>query len=120
MDDITYNDNRERILQRRSGEHEQIGKTDYHTRNRVGHKCNAVQYLLELCADRASRCHKSSSIGDQRSRKGCNHGYHNRIDIYSVQLPVFKYCLDMFHCKVHSVRPFLNERRYKHDDEHTQ
>ena len=37
MYDITDDDDRERILERRAGKYKQIRKTDYHARDRVRH-----------------------------------------------------------------------------------
>ena len=46
MDNVAYDDDRECILQGRPCEHEQVGKTNDHTRDRVRHKGDAVDHFL--------------------------------------------------------------------------
>ena len=118
MHDVTHDDERKCILQRRACENKQVRKTDDHSRDRVRHKGDAVDHLLYLSADRTPRRDKRCPVGDQCSRQGRDHSHHQGVDIYAVQLAVLKHRLHMLHRKVHPVRPFLDERNDKHDDEH--
>ena len=114
MDNITYDENGERVLQGCPRKCKQIGKTDHHSGNCICHKGNTFNRTFDLTADRASGCHKSRPIGEQRPCKSRDHCHHKRVGVYAEQGIVLKHCTDMLHCKGYPVGPFIHKRNHKH------
>ena len=120
MHDVAYDDDRKGILQRSSRKHKQVGKTDDHTRDRVCHKCDAVDHFLHFPADRAPCRHQRRTVGHQRTGKGCDHRHRQGIEIHSVQLPVLEYRLHVLHRKIDPIGPFFDKGHDKHHKEHAE
>ena len=110
MDNITYDENGERVLQGCPRKCKQIGKTDHHSGNCICHKGNTFNRTFDLTADRASGCHKRRPIGEQRPCKSRDHRHHKRVGVYAEQGIVLKHCTDML-CVVGKRNPVLPVHR---------
>ena len=85
MDHIAQDDQRECILQRRSGKNKHKGNTDDHARYGVGHQGNGVYDPFEFSVQTAPCGSKSRSVSDQQTDQRSAYGYQDRVLIYAKQ-----------------------------------
>ena len=113
VDDVAQDHQQQGILQAAAGEEKQIGHTQHHAGDGVGHQGNALDDPLVPRGQGAPGGDEGGAVGRQSAQEGSEQGHHQRVPVDGNQLAVGEYGGEVLQGEAGLIGPLLHQWDHK-------